>query len=210
MLAVRECQTRLTSNAAPCSMTPPSTEGSRDRRSNVGFERRARCPSIGFRRPRATLDRLGLVRRVVSPILAGDRSPGRGDGTRPGRIDHRQHRSARPPRAAENGYAVRSADCDGADAYNPLLLSLLEPGTGELASGFACLIASGLALPSGADAVSPFEAAQPVSARSLEVLAPVASGTGIDREAPSRRSLARSIKQPYANDERGRATRAGR
>ena len=90
-----------------------------------------------------------------------------------------------PPRAAENGYAVRSADCDGADAYNPLLLSLLEPGTGELASGFACLIASGLALPSGADAVLPFEAAQPVSARSLEVLAPVASGTGIDRASPA-------------------------
>ena len=40
-------------------MTPPSTEGSRDRRSNVGFERRARCPSMGFRRPRATLDEGG-------------------------------------------------------------------------------------------------------------------------------------------------------
>jgi molybdopterin molybdotransferase len=90
-----------------------------------------------------------------------------------------------PPRAAENGYAVRSADCDGADAYNPLLLSLLEPGTGELSSGFACLIASGLALPSGADAVLPFEAAQPVGPRSLEVLAPVASGTGIDRASPA-------------------------
>src|ERR1700722_1022311 len=90
-----------------------------------------------------------------------------------------------PPRAAENGYAVRSADCDGANAYNPLLLSLLEPGVGELTSGFACLITSGLALPSGADAVLPFEAAQPVGARSLEVLAPVASGTGIDRAPPT-------------------------
>ena len=28
------------------------------------------------------------------------------------------------PHAAENGYAVRSPDCDGASAYNPLLLSL--------------------------------------------------------------------------------------
>ncbi len=89
------------------------------------------------------------------------------------------------PRAAENGYAVRSADCDGANPYNPLLLSLLEPGTDELASGCACLIASGLAVPSGADAVLPFEAAQPVSPRSLEVLAPVAPGTGIDRASPA-------------------------
>ena len=89
------------------------------------------------------------------------------------------------PRSAENGYAVRSADCDGANAYNPLLLSLLEPGTGELAAGFACLIASGMALPSGADAVLPFEAAQPVNPRSLEVLAPVAPGTGIAFASPA-------------------------
>jgi molybdopterin molybdotransferase len=39
-----------------------------------------------------------------------------------------------PPRAAENGYAVRSADCDGADAYNPLLLSLGD------AARFACIL----------------------------------------------------------------------
>jgi molybdopterin molybdotransferase len=89
------------------------------------------------------------------------------------------------PRAAENGYAVRSSDCDGANAYNPLLLSLLEPGTDGLAPGFACLITSGLALPSGADAVLPFEAAQTASPRSLEVLAPVASGTGIDHASPA-------------------------
>ena len=89
------------------------------------------------------------------------------------------------PRAAENGYAVRSSDCYGANAYNPLLLSLLEPGTDGLAPGFACLITSGLALPSGADAVLPFEAAQTASPRSLEVLAPVASGTGIDHASPA-------------------------
>ena len=94
-----------------------------------------------------------------------------------------------PPRAAENGYAVRSADCDGASAYNPLLLSLAEPGTGELGTRFACLIASGLALPSGADAVLPFEAAQPLSPRSLQVLAPVAVGTGIDRASTTETTM---------------------
>jgi molybdopterin molybdotransferase len=79
---------------------------------------------------------------------------------------------------------VRSADCDGATDYNPLLLSLLEPGAGELAPGCAVLIASGLTLPSGADAILPFAAAQPVNPRQLEVLAPVASGTGIGRASP--------------------------
>ena len=90
-----------------------------------------------------------------------------------------------PPRAAENGYAVRSADCDGANAYNPLLLSLLEPGAGALAPGCSVLIASGLPLPSNADAVLPFEAAQPVDPGSLEVLAPVAPGTGIAHASPA-------------------------
>lgn len=80
---------------------------------------------------------------------------------------------------------MRSADCDGANAYNPILLSLLEPGADELNPGWACLIVSGQVLPSGADAVLPFEAAQPVHPRSLEVLAPVAPGTGIGAASPS-------------------------
>lgn len=84
------------------------------------------------------------------------------------------------PRSTENGYAVRAVECDGANAYNPLVLALVEPGTDELALGSACPVASGWTLPSGADAVLPFEAAQP-GVRSLEVLAPVAPGTGIER-----------------------------
>jgi len=83
------------------------------------------------------------------------------------------------PRSAENGYAVRSADCDGASAYNPLLLRLRAFGAAELSAGSTCLIASGMNLPSGADAVLPFEAAQQVGEQSLEVLAPVAPGTGL-------------------------------
>jgi molybdopterin molybdotransferase len=83
--------------------------------------------------------------------------------------------------ASENGYAVRAADCDGANAYNPLMLTLSEPRSDALASGCACPIASGWALPGGADAVLPLDAAQLSGARSLEVLAPVAPGTGIAR-----------------------------
>ena len=88
------------------------------------------------------------------------------------------------PRSAENGYAVRAADCDGASAYNPLMLSLRALGVGELPAGAACPIASGSPLPHGADAVLPFEAAQRTGARVLEVLAPVARGAGIERSTP--------------------------
>jgi molybdopterin molybdotransferase len=83
------------------------------------------------------------------------------------------------PRAAENGYAVRAAECDGASDYNPLPLLLSPAGARSLPPGSACPIASGLPLPAGADAVLPLEAAQQSSARTLEVLAPVAPGTGI-------------------------------
>jgi molybdopterin molybdotransferase len=85
------------------------------------------------------------------------------------------------PRSAGNGYAVRAADCDGASDYNPLPLRLLPGGARSLAPGSACSIASGLPLPSGADAVLPPESAQQTSAGILEILAPVAPGTGIER-----------------------------
>jgi len=93
------------------------------------------------------------------------------------------------PRAAENGYAVRAADCDGASDYNPLPLLLSPAGARSLPPGSACPIASGLPLPSGADAVLPLEAAQQSSARMLEVLAPVAPGTGIERTQPAGTTL---------------------
>ena len=84
-------------------------------------------------------------------------------------------------RSAENGYAVRAAECDGASAYNPLMLTLSEPGINELAFGSASPVATGWMLPAGADAVLPFEAAQSDGTGLLEVLAPVAPGTGIER-----------------------------
>ena len=88
---------------------------------------------------------------------------------------------SRRPRAVLNGYAVRSSDCDGAGAYNPLMLRLLEQGAPALAFATASPIVSGWSLPSGADAVLPLEAAQLADAGTLEVLAPVQPGTGIDR-----------------------------
>jgi molybdopterin molybdotransferase len=85
-----------------------------------------------------------------------------------------------PKRAAKNGYAVRAADCDGAGDYNPLALPLMPPGADTLPPGHASPIASGLPLPSGADAVLPLEAAQLADASTLQVMAPVAPGTAVE------------------------------
>lgn len=84
-------------------------------------------------------------------------------------------------RAAADGYAVRASDCDGANAYNPLLLAFHEPGAALLPPGTTCPVGSGWVMPSGADAVLPFDAAERVGVRSLEVLAPIAPGAGVDR-----------------------------
>jgi molybdopterin molybdotransferase len=84
-------------------------------------------------------------------------------------------------RAAENGYAVRASECDGASAYNPLTLALLEPGIAALRFGSASAVATGWLLPSGADAVLRPESAVTTGKQSLEVLGPVAPGTGIER-----------------------------
>lgn len=85
-------------------------------------------------------------------------------------------------RAGVDGYAVRAADSEGAGDYNPLPLALADLRSGEaLPPGSACLAAAGTLLPSGADAILPFEAAQRSGAGRLEVLAPVARGAGVDR-----------------------------
>ena len=84
-------------------------------------------------------------------------------------------------RAAVDGYAVRAADCEGANAYNPLPLTWCEPGAAQLPPGAACPVATGWTLPVGADAVLGFEAAERADVRTLEVSAPVAVGAGVDR-----------------------------
>ena len=83
-------------------------------------------------------------------------------------------------RSTMDGYAVRSADTFGATESLPALLKV----TGDIlmgtmpkrgiAKGEAMKIATGGALPSGADAVVMFEQTQPVDAVTIEVVKPVA------------------------------------
>ncbi len=86
-----------------------------------------------------------------------------------------------PARAAVDGYAVRAADCDGANAYNPLMLAWRDGAQTVLPPGAACPVAAGWVLPGGADAVLPFEAAERAGASWLSVLSPVAASAGVDR-----------------------------
>ena len=74
-----------------------------------------------------------------------------------------------PPfdRAAWDGYALRAEETAGASAYNPLPVT-------------ATRVAAGEELPEAADAVVPVEAVT-VAGALLEVVEPVASGTGIER-----------------------------
>ncbi|MFH0822193.1 MAG: gephyrin-like molybdotransferase Glp, partial [Pseudomonadota bacterium] len=83
-------------------------------------------------------------------------------------------------RSTMDGYAVRSADTFGAAESRPALLTVVgdilmgsmpERGIGK---GEAMKIATGGALPPGADAVVMFEQTQPVDAIHLEVVKPVA------------------------------------
>ncbi|HTP27398.1 MAG TPA: molybdopterin-binding protein [Anaeromyxobacteraceae bacterium] len=83
-------------------------------------------------------------------------------------------------RAGENGYAVRAGDTVGAGAYNPLPFALHD-GSTTLPAAAAVLIAAGDPLPPGANAVLPFEATQATGDASLEVLAALAEGAGVER-----------------------------
>lgn len=91
-------------------------------------------------------------------------------------------------RAAMNGYAVRAVACVGASPYNPLCLDLLPPGTPILPEAAGCPIACGWALPVGADAVLPLDAAQADEVGRLEILDAVPHGAGIE-DPPATLSL---------------------
>lgn len=71
--------------------------------------------------------------------------------------------------AALDGYAVRAVETEGASEYNPLPLTT------------HALIAAGLPMPAGTDAVLPFASAQPQGS-ALDALAPVARGVGVHRQ----------------------------
>ncbi len=70
--------------------------------------------------------------------------------------------------AAMDGYAVAAAETEGASDYNPVPVNA------------HVLIAAGLPMPDGTDAVLPFALAQP-HGPALDALAPVARGAGVDR-----------------------------
>ncbi|MGE5173851.1 MAG: gephyrin-like molybdotransferase Glp [Betaproteobacteria bacterium] len=83
-------------------------------------------------------------------------------------------------RSTMDGYAVRSADTFGSAESRPALLTVIGdipmgamPGR-DIAKGEAMKIATGGALPTGADAVVMFEHTQPVDSTGVEVVKPVA------------------------------------
>ena len=83
-------------------------------------------------------------------------------------------------RSTMDGYAVRGADTFGAAESRPALLTVVGdipmgamPDRG-IGRGEAMKIATGGALPAGADAVVMFEQTQPVDSASIEVVKPVA------------------------------------
>jgi molybdopterin molybdotransferase len=86
-----------------------------------------------------------------------------------------------PPadRACRDGYAVRSEETAGASAYDPLLLRLAEAAR-TAGPGHADLVAAGVAMPPGADAVLSFDAALAVG-QTLEVIAATAGEAGVER-----------------------------
>lgn len=70
--------------------------------------------------------------------------------------------------AATDGYAVPAVETEGASEYNPLPLHR------------HALTAAGQPMPPGTDAMLPFASAQP-NGPAVDVLTPVARGTGVDR-----------------------------
>jgi molybdopterin molybdotransferase len=91
-------------------------------------------------------------------------------------------------RAGIDGYAVRAADTVGASPYNPLSLRLELPGAGG-----AVLVAAGCALPSWADAVLGFDAAQE-SGSAVEAVAAVAEGAGVEPAGQGMRAGAPALR----------------
>ncbi len=83
------------------------------------------------------------------------------------------------PRAATDGIALRADETVGASTYNPLSFRLLRAG--ELfASGTACIVAAGQALPPGADAVVPREQVS-LTGDAVEIVEPAIGGSEIEQ-----------------------------
>ena len=85
--------------------------------------------------------------------------------------------------AGVDGYALRSAETEGATDYNPLLFNLnetLNEPSHPLPLAGAVMVSAGTPLPAGADAVLPFDATQ-LKGATLEIFAAVAAGSGVER-----------------------------
>ena len=88
------------------------------------------------------------------------------------------------PRAMMDGYAVVAADTEGASAYNPLPLTVVDvslpgaPAQQSLEAGQAIRIMTGAPVPAGADAVLPVERVT-VEADQIQVQAAVPNGKNI-------------------------------
>lgn len=88
-------------------------------------------------------------------------------------------------RSTMDGYAVRSADTFGATESLPALLTVIgdipmgSMPDGGIAKGQAMKIATGGALPQGADSVLMLEHAQTVDERAVEAVKPVAPGENV-------------------------------
>lgn len=110
--------------------------------------------------PDEDLDSVGAVGRILAEAIAVARDI--------------------PPcdRATQDGYALRAGETAGAGDYSPLIFTL-ENTSGVLPIGAAALIASGAALPTGADAIMPFEAAQS-DGTVLQVFGAIAQGSGVE------------------------------
>ncbi|HEX9022141.1 MAG TPA: molybdopterin molybdenumtransferase MoeA, partial [Nitrospirota bacterium] len=90
-------------------------------------------------------------------------------------------------RSTMDGYAVRSADTFGAAESRPALLAVVgdipmgKMPAGSLGKGEAMKIATGGALPDGADAVVMLEQTQPVDEKTIEAVKPAAPDENVIR-----------------------------
>jgi molybdopterin molybdotransferase len=82
-------------------------------------------------------------------------------------------------RARIDGMAVRADETVGANAYNPLGFRTLAAGE-ALVPGAAVRLRAGDPLPTGADAVVPFDYVQPGSGDRFEVIKPVGPGHEVE------------------------------
>jgi molybdopterin molybdotransferase len=89
--------------------------------------------------------------------------------------------------AAVDGYALRSAETEGATDYNPLAFTLHESANEPLPLAGAVMIITGAPVPRGADAVLPFDTTQS-RGRVLEIFATPAAGSGIERRGQQLRA----------------------